>query len=224
VYLAAATLLISALLVARRLRAFRAHARARSEASQLVLRTREGAHGNVMCVLDADHRGAPYVSGVLAPRVVFSTEHWDSLSPAERAACLKHELAHVAHGDTLWAPLLTLLTDAFWFLPGARSLLGRARSVMELRADEAAVRAGAEPEALASALVSTGELLLTSPSLGVGLVRERLLARRVRRLLDPASEPPARAGFQYVGVRLVLTILVIIGILQSVFFGNQPLA
>jgi Zn-dependent protease with chaperone function len=222
-YLAAAILLVSALLVGRRLWGFRAHAKARGQASQRVLPILEGRLDKVVCVVDASHRGAPYVSGVLAPRVVFSAEHLRGLTPAERDACLKHELAHVAHGDTLWAPLLTLLTDAAWFLPGARWVLGRARSVMELRADEAALRAGAAPEALASALVRTGELLLVGTSPGVGLVRERLLARRVRRLLDPDQEPGARGGFQHLGVRLVVTGLVIVGILQSIFFGNQPL-
>jgi len=94
---------------------------------------------------------------------------------------------------------------------------------MELRADEAAIRAGATPEALTSALVTSGEMLLASSAPGVGLVRERLLARRVRRLLDLESEPAPRAGFQHVGIRLVLAALVIFGVLQSAFFGNQPL-
>jgi beta-lactamase regulating signal transducer with metallopeptidase domain len=222
VYVATAIVLVSALLVARRIWGFRAHARARRQALSSVLLVQPRSLGNIVCVVDAAHDGAPYVSGVLAPRVVFSAEHFGRLSAAEREACLMHELAHVAHGDTLWSPLLTLLTDAFWFLPGSRWVLTRARSVMELRADEAALRAGAAPEALASALVSTGEQLLASTSPGVGLVRARLLARRVRRLLDPASEPAPRAGFQHVGVRLVLTALIIFGVLQSLFFGNQP--
>ena len=224
VYVAAAILLVSALLVARRIWGFQAHMRVRRQALSSVLLVRQRPLGNIVCIVDATYDGAPYASGVLAPRVVFSAEHFARLSAAERDACLLHELAHLAHGDTLWSPLLTLLTDAFWFLPGARWVLGRARSVMELRADEAALRAGAAPEALASALVSTGEQLLASTSPGVGLVRERLLARRVRRLLDPANEPAPRAGFQHVGVRLVLAALIIFGVLQSVFFGNQPLS
>jgi beta-lactamase regulating signal transducer with metallopeptidase domain len=222
VYVAAALLVVSALLVARRLWGFRAHARMRQSGHSRVLRVQRRSLGSVVCVVDATHHGAPYVSGVLAPRVVFSAEHFARLSAAEREACWQHELAHVAHGDTLWSPLLTLLTDAFWFLPGAHWVQDRSRSVMELRADEAALRAGVAPEALASALVSTGEQLVAGSSPGVGLVRKRLLARRVRRLLEPAKEPAPRAGFQLTGVRLVLTALIIFGVLQSVFFGNQP--
>jgi beta-lactamase regulating signal transducer with metallopeptidase domain len=223
VYVAGAILLVSSLLVARRLWGFRAHARGRRHGQSSVLLVQQRCLGNIVCVVDAAHRGAPYVSGVLAPRVVFSVEHLARLSAAEREACWQHELAHVAHGDTLLSPLLTLLTDAFWFLPGVHWVQRQVRSVMELRADEAALRAGATPEALASALVSTGEHLLASTSPGVGLVRERLLARRVRRLLEPAKEPAPRAGFQHAGVRLVLAALIMFGVLQSVFFGNQPL-
>ncbi len=223
-YLASAVLLVSGALVARRVWAWQAHARAQRRTQQSVLLVRRHAFRDIVCVVDAVHDGAPYVSGLRAPRVVFSAEHFGRLSAAERDACLLHELAHVAHGDTLWSPLLALLTDAFWFLPGARQVLARARSVMELRADEAAIRAGAAPDALASALVTSGEMLLASTAPGVGLVRERLLARRVRRLLDPESEPVPRAGFQHVGVRLVLATLIIFGVLQSTFFGNQPLS
>ena len=222
-YLASGVLLVSCALVARRVWAFRAHARARRRTQQSVLLVQRRALGDIVCVVDAGHDGAPYVSGVLAPRVVFSAEHFGRLSATERDACLLHELAHVAHGDTLWSPALALLSDAFWFLPGARQVLARVRNVMELRADEAAIAAGATPEALASALVTSGEMLLASTAPGVGLVRERLLARRVRSLPDPGHEPVPRAGFQHVGVRLVLAALIVFGVLQSVFFGNQPL-
>lgn len=222
-YLASGVLLVSCALVARRIWAFWSHARARRRAQQSVLLVQRRALGDIVCVVDAEHDGAPYVSGVLSPRIVFSAEHFGRLSATERDACLLHELAHVAHGDTLWSPLLALLTDAFWFLPGARQVLTRARNVMELRADKAALRAGATPEALASALVTSGEMLLASTAPGVGLVRERLLARRVRCLLNPESEPAPRAGFQHVGVRLVLAALIVFGVLQSAFFGNQPL-
>jgi len=210
-------LLVSGGLATRRLLGWARHARAARHAAVSLLERR----GRVAVWLDASHRGAPYAAGVLAPRVVFSAEHYAELSPAEREACLLHELSHIAHHDTLWSPLLALLTDVFWFLPGARWLLGRTQSVMELRADEAAVRHGASPHALAAALVSTGDQLLAGTALGVGLVRESLLRRRVHRLLEPGTEPPPRAGFQHWPSRLLLLALVISAVLQAVFFGTQ---
>ncbi|HYQ14830.1 MAG TPA: M56 family metallopeptidase [Polyangiaceae bacterium] len=210
-------LLVSSALAARRLLGWFRHARAQRHAPLSLLSVEHG----VPVLLDATHDGAPYASGVLAPRVVFSAEHYARLSPAERDACLLHELSHVAHHDTLWSPLLALLTDVFWFLPGARWVLRRVQCVMELRADEAAVRRGASPHALAAALVSTGELLQSRAAAGVGLVRPRLLLQRVQRLLEPGAVPPPRAGFQHWASRLLLLALVISCVLQAVFFGTQ---
>jgi hypothetical protein len=51
-------------------------------------------------------------------------------------------------------------------------------------------------------------------------MRERLLLRRVRRLLEPEREPGPRAGFQHVGVRLLLMAVLVSTVLQAVFFGN----
>jgi beta-lactamase regulating signal transducer with metallopeptidase domain len=220
--IASAVLLVSALLVLRRLVAWALHARKGEKAGQCVLRVRRSLLPEVRVLTDGKHRGPPYATGFLHPRVVFSADHFARLSPPERHACLLHELAHVGHRDTLWSPLLALLTDVFWFFPGARWLLRRFDTVIELRADAAAVHGGASPETLAAALVSTGELFHASASPGVGLVRERLLARRVRRLLDPTAEPRARGGFQNPVLRLLLTGLMVLAVLQAVFFGNQP--
>jgi beta-lactamase regulating signal transducer with metallopeptidase domain len=220
--IAGAVMLVSALLVLRRLLAWRWHTRARPAAEQQQLLVRRGLLRDARVVIDAGHDGAPYAIGFLRPRVVFSAEHYGRLGEAERKACLLHELSHIAHGDTLWSPMLALLGDLFWFLPGARWVLGRFQSVFELRADAAAVEAGASPAVLASALVTTGELIGASASPAVGLVRERILLRRVRRLLDPHTEPPPRAGFQHPALRVLLAALLCAAVLQAVFFGNQP--
>lgn len=214
---------VSAALVVRRLLAWARHSRGGrgipSWHAELSFRTPRP----VAVFIDPAHHGAPYASGVLRPRIVFSARHLAKLSSAERHACLLHELSHIAHGDTLWAPSLDLLTDVFWFLPGKGWVVRRFRSVLELRADAAAVRGGASASALASALVTTAELMLPIPEPGVGLLRERLLQRRVRRLLEPGAEPLPRAGFQSTPLRIALAALLISTVLQAVFFGNQPL-
>lgn len=220
--LAALVLLVSAALVVRRSIGWTAHARSRSAARipQIELHTPQGQV--VPMLVDPDHDGAPYATGVWRPCVVFSAAHLARLSPAERDACLLHELAHIANRDTLWAPLLDLLGDLFWFLPGAAWLVRRFRTVLELRADAVAVRTGASAPALASALITTAELMQSRPVPGVGLLREHLLRRRVRRLIEPESEPPPRAGFQHLALRIVLAALLASTVLQAVFFGNQP--
>jgi Zn-dependent protease with chaperone function len=217
-YLTAGVLLISGLLTTRRLAAWWVHGAARRRGGALPLFVRRTGRRQVRVYVEADHTGAPYAAGVFAPYVVFSAAHYARLSPVQREACLLHELSHVAHGDTWLSPLLALLGDLFWFLPGARWLSRRAAAVMELRADAAAVEAGAGAEVLASVLVQSGEQLhATGP--GVGLLRDSLLVRRVRRLLV-APEPPPRLGFQRRWFCVVLLCLLLCCLLQSVFFGN----
>jgi hypothetical protein len=211
---------ISVVLVTRRVLGWLWHRRAQRRVELLQLAPGPRA---VPVLIDRTERGSPYATGIVYPRVVFSAEHLARLSDAEREACLLHELSHIAHRDTLWAPLLDLLGDSFWFLPGSRWLVRRSRELLELRADAAAVAAGASPGALASALVVTAELMQSRPTPGIGLVRERLLSRRVRRLLEPGSEPLPRAGFQHVVLRIILAALLVATVLQAVFFGNQPL-
>ncbi len=220
VYLTAGVLLVSAALAARRLGSWCWHwSKRRSSASLLCVRSHRGRQ--VRIVIDPAHVGPPYAAGVLAPYVVFSAQYHAQLSPAEREACLLHELAHVAHLDTLFSPLLALLGDVLWFLPGARAVVNRIRAVMELRADAAAVEGGADAHALASVLVVSGEQMRAAVP-GVGLVRQSLLARRVRRLLHVVAEPAPRWGFQRPWLRAVLLCFVLLSVLQSVFFGNQP--
>jgi Zn-dependent protease with chaperone function len=218
--LAAVVLGVSSVLVCRRLMGWFQHALAQRAQPPATILAR-GHWRDAAVVIDPLHRGAPYAAGVLEPRIVFAAHHYERLSRAEREACLQHELAHVQAGDTLWSPLIALLGDVLWFVPGRRWLLERHRVLMELRADAAAVHAGACPQALATALVATGDLLLQPSAPFVSLVRERLLARRVRRLLG-ADEPGPRAGFQYAKVRWLVVLVLLLGVLQSVFFGNQP--
>jgi hypothetical protein len=221
-YLTAGVLFISALLVVRRLGSWCWHWSARRRSSTRASFVHRAGKRRVRVYVEPGYRGAPYAAGVHAPYVVFSAVHYAQLSPAEREACLLHELAHVMHFDTLFSPLLTLLGDVFWFLPGSRPVLARVRAVMELRADAAAVEAGASGDVLASVLVVSAEQLHAAAP-GVGLLRDSLLARRVRRLLDAAAEPVPRLGFQRPWLRAVLLGLVTLSVLQSVFFGNQPL-
>lgn len=221
--LAALVISVSVLLVARRLLLWRRAGASFARPATPVWRSVALGQRRVEVYVSASHTGAPFAAGVLRPYVVFSELHFARLNEAEREACLGHELAHIAHGDTWLSPLLILLTDLGWFLPGVRALLGRVLSLLELRADGAAVRAGAAPEALASALVTTGELLHAPRAVAVGLQRRGLLARRVRRLLEPAAEPEARSGAGPRVLRLVGTLVVVGGLLQSVFFGNYGL-
>lgn len=109
--------------------------------------------GRTVRVLD-DARPLAFCGGLLRPFVCVSTGALRLLRLDELHAVIAHEAHHADRRDPLRILLLSVLTDALFFLPLLRSLGERSRTVTELRADAAAVAAaGGDVRALASALV-----------------------------------------------------------------------
>jgi Zn-dependent protease with chaperone function len=178
----------------------------------------------VQILLAERYAGVPFAIGVFSPRVVFSARTYAAFAAAEREATLQHELAHIAHRDLALFACVNAFADLFWFLPGLRGSIARIQSVLEHRADDAAVAAGAAREVLASALVRAGEVL-TAPAPGAAILSSRtLLALRVQRLLDGARPHHPRlkrvADVVRVGLAAVITLLIV----QSIFLGNHAAA
>jgi beta-lactamase regulating signal transducer with metallopeptidase domain len=170
------------------------------------------------------YAGVPFASGVLRPSIVFSARVHAAFSELEREAAIAHELAHIEHQDPLLLALLCVLGDLFWFLPGVHGLRLRIHGLLELRADDVAVRAGTDPVALASALVSAGEIFQT-PLVSAAMASERgTLDERVRRLLEArAPSPERRSTIRRVAVLAWIT-LVTLAVAHAVFFGNHAAA
>jgi Zn-dependent protease with chaperone function len=202
----------------------RAHAFMRNlrVGARVVDRTRAGRREVDVLVTD-DYAGAPFAAGVLRPCIVFSRSAYAAFTDAERDAALHHELAHIAHHDLVLLAGLNLVADVFWFLPGGRGLFARIHGVLEQRADDSALAAGAQPAALASALVRAGEIL-RGPVPGIAILSNRsLLERRVRRLLQSASD--ARRSRPVVELaRIAFVVFVTIMIAQALFLGNHAAA
>jgi beta-lactamase regulating signal transducer with metallopeptidase domain len=92
--------------------------------------------------------------GVFAARVELGVEAAARLDDASLAAALLHELAHVGGRDPLrivLAAVCQAINPLSFLLAGE---LGRWRAGREVRCDEAAVERGADPLALAAALVA----------------------------------------------------------------------
>lgn len=192
-----------------RLRALAVHAGSRRVGRRLV-----------EIFVSPEHRGAPFTGGLVRPYVCFPEATYAALSPAEREAALEHELAHVARRDLLLATLLDLLGDLLWFVPGSRAVRRRIDASTERLADLAAVRAGASPLDLASALVRAHELMgrVAAPA-SAALLRPRSeLARRVAALLGRAPAP--RFGFQRPWAAALLTAWLAAIALSSTLAGH----
>lgn len=134
-------------------------------------------------------RPAAFTAGWLRPKVCLSVGLLERLTATELQGVLRHEQAHVRARDPLRLAALRLLADLLWFLPIARLLAERAAAETELRADDAAVAAGSDALALASAIVKTARGSALIPRLIPSLAGLPLVEERVRRLVG--REPGA---------------------------------
>ncbi len=90
--------------------------------------------------------------GVWRPKLLLSTWMLQNLDADELTAVIVHELGHMARRDALKLWIITLLRDAFFYLPAVRTSYTSIRQSFEAQADELATRLTGEPLALASAL------------------------------------------------------------------------
>lgn len=120
-------------------------------------------------------------------RIVLSDSTLQSLGASELDAVLAHERAHLRARHDLVLEAFTVLNEAFPRVVHSRVALNRVRLLIEILADDAAVRRCGR-RALAQALVRLASGTRPAAALGIG-GGDVLL--RVRRLAEPVR--PARA-------------------------------
>jgi len=138
-------------------------------------------------VIVSDSNLIPAVVGTVHPRIVLPVRLLDALDADELTAVLLHEEMHRRNADPAIAVVQRLASSLLFFFPLLAPLQRRLREAAELRCDEDALRAGAEPRAYASALARTIRLGLDpspAPS-ALGDGNPSLLARRLANLREP---------------------------------------
>jgi len=132
------------------------------------------------------------VVGVFRPRLYIARQVLEGCSPAELAAIVSHEIAHVANRDNWKRLLLRSFPDWLSLTPLASRLESAWSQAAEEAADDQASRRGASLD-LAGALIKVArwarpphpELVPAS-----ALYRGEGVARRVGRLLQPPGPSP----------------------------------
>jgi len=160
-----------------------------------------------------DRRDGAFTTGILRPTIWLPRAD-AGLSPAVRSAVLRHELGHVRGGDVPLFAMLGLLSDLLWFVPGTRWLEARIRARAERAADLWAVRHGADPAALASALLSTAESRL-DVAYGASASGASNTGTRVRALLAPDT---ARSRLRVAALTILSAVMLLIA-MRSTFLG-----
>jgi len=168
--------------------------------------------------------GTPFTGGVVRPYICIPRDAFESLSAMELQAVIAHELGHVQQFDLMVTLAICALGDIFWFVPGYRWLCRKLERMREIIADQRAVRAGASPEVLASALIKLkeaamgqGGLIFYSPFLR----EQSLLKVRIENLLGLPDQQPPRWLWKNIWGRLLTTFWLVGAVLSSNLGGNH---
>ncbi|TQL67225.1 Zn-dependent protease with chaperone function [Nocardioides albertanoniae] len=162
-----------------------------------------------LAMLAVPHESEPDVRVIdQGPATVFCLPHWargdvyvtnaalEVLSRAELAAVLEHERAHLRGRHALVVSAATVLGTAFPFVPLFRAAANAVPGLVEMAADDAAVR-HTDRHVVAGALLCLAEAATPATAFGAG---GSTVIRRVRRLVDP---DPRSGGFRVVLVTAV---------------------
>ncbi len=146
--------------------------------------------------VSADHRTGPLLTGLAEPAILLPASLVQA-APAEFAAVIVHELAHLHRRDLTVNLALRIAALPIAFHPATLVLHASVRHTRELLTDRLAAAALHSPTAYARSLLSLSERLLPTPApnLAAGLFEQRhpsrqALEERVMKLIAPPAAPP----------------------------------
>jgi len=183
-----------------------------------VLRTATPADGFVFSDVTV-----PLVAGLFRPVILMprSVESWPV---SQRAAALRHEMAHVERKD-LWTNLMAQIACAvYWFHPLVWAVAHRMRHEQETACDDAVLGSGFEPASYAEALIATARSLTSTNPIGCHMTQTTLKSRIARLFengLPRMSSPATLRRTAVVFAAAIVTIALLNGADEQVFkVGN----
>lgn len=227
--LLAASLAVSAVLMGIRLfQAVRFEwARRQDRLHARTLEIRRQGWRQVDVYISSQFAGSPFTGGIWRPYICIPEDTWQQLTSDELNSVIAHELGHIQYFDLLVTLLVQILGDLFWFIPGYRRLSRKIDRLRELVADQSAVKMGADPLRLSSALIKLKEIPETNSKfiLYSAFFREKsLLKERVQRLLGSTRDLKPRWGWNRRLVRWTLVFWTTCAVMFSTFGGNTEVS
>jgi hypothetical protein len=145
--------------------------------------------------------------------IVISSAAVAALTDAELAAVLAHEKAHQRGHHHLLLAVVEALAESFGRIPLLRECLAQLRYLLELLADDTAVR-GIDRLTLAQALVSFASAGVSAPTGAMAAATGAL--PRIRRLLTPQGQLSAyQQAMTWSGSMLILAVPVVMAVLPA---------
>lgn len=162
-------------------------------------------------VVAAQTGNQAFTFGTLRPKVCIGGQLAARLSDEELRCVLAHEGYHVLRRDPLRLSVLRFLGLTLFWIPALRRMAADVAIDAELDADQAG--AGERPLVMASALVQAArERTTLHLSIATPLIRDDLLAVRVRRLMGECPPIPSRISTRaFLGAAAALCVVWVSG-------------
>jgi bla regulator protein BlaR1 len=198
----AGVVLFAAIVVRSQLQLSQTKAAARSLDLQSV-----ALYCDLPCLISATVQG-PYISGLLAPKIMLPADFFQRFSPDQQQLILKHELMHWRRGDLLCNQLALTVLMLFWFNPLCWLAYSAYRQDQELACDALVLAGAATAEKIAygKALLSNSE---PTPASWQGLTTHYGDIKQMKqRLLQLQTEQ----GFSKTSVLAAVALVVTLGL------------
>jgi bla regulator protein blaR1 len=155
--------------------------------------------------------------------VVFSSGALAALSPAEVSVVAAHERAHLRGRHHLVLLVADLVRAAFPFVPAFRAAHGQLSQLVEMRADDAAVRHYPR-RVLATALVALAAGRVPTVAMGAGATIALARARRLTATMHPLCLPQVVLALAVMPILVALPLLIAVGpAIVAALLGYCPL-
>jgi len=132
-----------------------------------------------------------YAGGLLRKKIFISDSTEELLSSEEIKGTLLHEAGHLAMNHPVKRLVIKAILFGFFMIPTRKEIWQRFKMLTELAADEFAVRKGAAPVCLASAMVKVAKSTSHAFEPAAAGFSDSLISLRVRNLLGEKDGVPS---------------------------------
>jgi beta-lactamase regulating signal transducer with metallopeptidase domain len=154
--------------------------------------------------------GSPGIAGVFRPVILLPADITSWTTPAERAAMLRHELAHIERRDPLTGLLVAVIRTGLFFHPLVHLAANRIGLERELACDERAL-AGVEANVYAESIMKAARRSIIVDAVHSALLfaSKKTLERRLREILSPDDERRSSQQWRFIAAPVAMILVVV---------------
>jgi beta-lactamase regulating signal transducer with metallopeptidase domain len=153
---------------------------------------------------------SPGLAGLLRPTILLPADITSWATPEERAAMLRHEMAHIERHDHLLGLLVSIVRAFLFFHPMVHLACNQIGLERELACDDRVLGLGARPDAYAESILKAVErsILADAVHQAPSFASKKTLERRLEMILNNARSAQPIKQWRF----LLLPIALLIGI------------